>query len=150
IVALFTTETGDSKALMSVDKISVRDLSFADEEHLILVVSDTARQYGFRGKWEHSAAFTSNIKTGKRKSMLRGTDGIYPAQTGLGDVVGRYTKESKVFMPAFYGRRGDDPAFHVFAVDLDTGLGRVYKKGVSYTRDWFLDEDGTVIAREDY
>ncbi|RMF01753.1 MAG: hypothetical protein D6773_09660, partial [Alphaproteobacteria bacterium] len=150
IVVLYTRSTGEASGLMGVDKISVRDLFFADNDHVILVASETARQYGFRGKWEDSAAFSINIRTGKRKTLLRGTEGIYPAQTGLGDIVGRNPEKSKVFMPAFYGQAGSDPPLHVFEVDLDTGYGRIYKKGLSITSDWFLDEAGVVLAREDY
>lgn len=150
IVVLYTRKTGETSALMGIDKIAVRDLFFADNDHVILVASETARQYGFRGKWEDSGAFSINIKTRKNKPLLRRTEGIYPAQTGLGDVVGRYEKGTRVFMPAYYGKPGGDPAFHVFSVDLDSGLGHVHEKGLSITRDWFIDEAGVVLAREDY
>lgn len=150
LAVLYTRETDRASALLNIDKLSVRDLFFADNDHVIVVASDTARAYGFRGKWEDSGAFSVNIKSGKNKVLLRRTDGIYPAQTGLGDVVGRYEKKSGVFMPAYYGRAGDEARFHLFAVDLDSGLGRIHKKGLASTRDWFVDKDGTVIAREDY
>ncbi|MEZ5997286.1 MAG: prolyl oligopeptidase family serine peptidase [Hyphomonas sp.] len=150
LIVLYTRATGELSGLGAVDKISARSLSFADNEHVILVASDTASQYGVRGKWEDSAAFSTNINTSKIKPLLRATEGVYPAQTGLGNVVGRNGEKPVVFMPAYAGDFGDTPPYHLFAVNLDHGGGRIHARGISKTIDWFVDEDGTILAREDF
>lgn len=127
-----------------------RHVSFADDLHAIFHASETASSIGFRGKWEHSGAISFNLKTGKPKLLLKGSDDLFPAQTGLGRIVGLRTGTNDVFMPAFIGAFSSDPSYDLLTVDLDSGKARSYAKGTHWTEDWFVDQDGTVLAREDF
>ena len=127
-----------------------RGASFADNNHAIFHASDTTSQFGFRGKWENSGALAFNLETKKVKLLLRGTEDIFPAQSGLGRIVGIRAGTNDVFMPAFSGAYSDDPSYDLFAVDLDTGRGVAHAKGNPSTDDWFVDEDGTILAREEF
>ncbi len=127
-----------------------RDVRFISNNHVVLIASETTSAYGFHGKWEHSGAVSYNITTKKMQSLLRGTDDLFPAQTGLGNIVGRLKDTNKVFMPAFIGAATSDPDMNLLRVDLDTGRGAVVSRGAYYTIDWFVDEDGIVLAREDW
>lgn len=133
--------TGDVKA---------RNVWFPTNDHVVLIASETTRQIGFIGKFEHSGAIAYNIKTKSLKTLMRGTDGLFPAQTGLGSIVGRLRDSNKVFMPAFIGDASSTPDYSLLRVDLDTGRGVVVSKGAHETSDWFVDENGVVLAREDW
>lgn len=150
VVLLFSIETKKSSAVAVVDKIAARGLFFADNTHLILIVSDTARQVGFKGRWEDSAAYSIDIATKRMQPLLRRTEDLYPAQTGLGTVLGRNRKEPVVYMPAYSGEVGADPDYNLFAVNLNTGKGRAIGRGRTITTDWIVDSQGNVLAREDY
>jgi dipeptidyl aminopeptidase/acylaminoacyl peptidase len=133
--------TGDVKA---------RSVWFPAANHVVLVASETTGAYGFRGKWEHSGAISYNIASKKMVALMRGTKALFPAQTGLGRIVGRLRGANKVFMPAFVGEATSDPDYSLLRVDLDTGSGVVVSKGAPETSDWIVDEAGTVLVREDW
>ena len=153
VITTFDVETHDIRDLAGVDNISTRAIWFADDDHLILNVSDTKYLIGYKGSFEFSLSYSLNLKTSKSRPLLRGTKDIYPAQSGLGKIIGFDRKSGQVLMPAFTGRRNNrDSAasFELFRVDLDTGQGRLFKSGSPDVIDWFVDEDGTVLAREEY
>lgn len=133
--------TGDLKA---------RDVWFPTNDHVVIIASETTSAYGFRGKWEHSGAVSFSISTKKMKTLMRGTDELFPAQTGLGRIVGRLKNSNKVFMPAFVGAATSEPEYSLLKVDLDSGRGVVVADGVHDTFDWFVDDAGIVLAREDW
>ncbi|MCK5750154.1 MAG: S9 family peptidase, partial [Oricola sp.] len=94
------------------------------------------------------AAFSWDLETGRIKQLLRNEEDLYPAQSGLGRIVGRWDGTDYVFMPAYMGR-GDDPDYDLLRVDLKKGYVRTHERGGHETIDWLVGEDGTVIARED-
>ncbi|HBN92567.1 MAG TPA: S9 family peptidase, partial [Hyphomonas sp.] len=101
-------------------------------------------------EFEYSGAFSFSLKTKKLTFLLRGTDNIYPAQGDLGRIVGDDADPGYIFMPAYVGDRYSHPNYSLLRVNLKTGKGRRFKSGVDNTVDWFVDKDGTVLAREDY
>lgn len=130
--------------------LKARYVSFADNRHAILHASETASMAGVHGKWEHSGAISFNIETKKSKALLQGTDGLYPAQTGLGDIVGISAGSNDVFMPAFMDLAIGDETFDLLKVDLDSGRGKVFSEGSYHAIDFIVDRDGTVLAREEF
>tara|TARA_R110000782_G_scaffold78649_2_gene156737 strand:- start:1275 stop:3227 length:1953 start_codon:yes stop_codon:yes gene_type:complete len=137
---------------MAIDEIATRDLWFADNDHVVFTASDATHLMGFRGDFEYSAAFSVNIRKNELATMLRHTKGLYPAQSGLGRIVGKYKKPGDVLMPAYMSVSSisSSPRLDLLKVNLDTGRGKIFRKGTSNTIDWFVDETGTVLAREDY
>ena len=135
---------------VKIDDVATRDIWFADEENIVILASETKFVIGFRGEFDYSGAFSYNLKTKKLKFLLRGTDNIYPAQGGLGKIVGDDADPGYIFMPAYVGDRYSHPNYSLLRVNLKTGKGRRFKSGVDNTVDWFVDKDGTVLAREDY
>lgn len=130
--------------------LKARYVSFADNTHAILHASETASMAGVRGEWEHSGAISFNIETKKSKALLQGTDGLYPAQTGLGKIVGISAGSNDVFMPAFMDLAIGDETYDLLKVDLDSGRGKVFSEGSYHAIDFFVDRDGTVLAREEF
>jgi dipeptidyl aminopeptidase/acylaminoacyl peptidase len=135
---------------VKIDDVATRDIWFADEDNIVILASETKFVIGFRGEFEYSGAFSFNLKTKDLKFLLRGTDNIYPAQGGLGRIVGDDADPGYIFMPAYVGDRYSHPNYSLLRVNLKTGKGRRFKSGVDNTVDWFVDKDGTVLAREDY
>lgn len=135
---------------IGVGDIKARGVEFFDNEHIILRVSQTTETFGFRGRYEFDAAFSFNMKTQKIRQLFRGIEGVYPAQSGLGNIIGEGLKPGKVLMPAYMGDRYSDPTFDIVAIDLKTGRGRTQLRGTHDTRDWFSDGEGNILARERY
>jgi dipeptidyl aminopeptidase/acylaminoacyl peptidase len=146
----FATKT--SKPLVAVDEIRARAVNFIDNNYIVLIASSTERFYGFRGRLEYSAAFAYSISTGKIIQLLARTDRLFPAQSGLGRIVGMHPDGKHVYMPAYMGERYSDPSLDLLEVDLETGRGqsRTSLRGLTSTIDWIVGANGEVIAREDF
>jgi len=131
-------------------EFKARYVSFADNTHAIFHASETTNMTGVRGEWEHSGAISFNLETKTAKLLLRGTDELYIAQSGLGKIVGISAGSNDVFMPAYMDHGPGDPTYDLLKVDLDTGRGKVFSKGSYHAIDFFVDRDGTVLAREEF
>ncbi|MEL7487101.1 MAG: prolyl oligopeptidase family serine peptidase [Pseudomonadota bacterium] len=141
---------GDDSVAITAGDIKARYVSFPTDDHAIVHASETTQVYGFKGKFEFSAAIAVNLKTGKSKQLLRGSEDLYPAQEGLGRIVGVLDGSNHVFMPAFVGSRNTGASYALMKVNLDNGRGRIHRRGGKHTIDWFVDRNGEVIAREEY
>ena len=127
-----------------------RGIYFASNEHVILQSSEHTRMMWVRGSWENSAAFVYNLTTKKIKVLLSKTKGLYPAQSGLGNIVGFNKDSNELYMPALARSLGSTPKNHLYRVNLKNGKGKVHAKGNASTIRWFVDESGKILAREDY
>lgn len=142
--------TGELIKQVGISNMKARGVSFFDDEHAILNVSDTTRTPGFRGEYEFSGSFAVSLENDKVTALLRNTKGLFPAQSGLGRIIGRGSTPDEVLMPAYMGRAGGDPSKHLLKVNLKHGRGIITKKGTAHTIDWFSDDNGNALAREDY
>lgn len=140
--------TGEIKAAANASSLKARSLFFVTNKHLILRASQTTRTPGYRGRLESSAAFSFNIETEKVRMLLRNTKDIHPAQSGLGRILGFNEAEELVYMPAFH-QYGTNP-YNLYKVKLSNGRGKVHAKGTKHTLDWFVGDNGVVLAREEY
>lgn len=131
------------------DKIKARSVSFAGPDHVILKASETTRVFGYRGRFEFSAAFSYGLKTKKVNQLLQRTEDLHRAQSGLGKIVGTSPDGKFVFMPGFSGD-AEKPPYSLFKVDLDSGRGRIVSRGLPNVIDWFVDEKGEPLAREEF
>lgn len=141
---------GKIVASVDADKFKARDLYFATNNYVIILASETKRQFGVRGKWENSTAIAYNLKTKQMKTLLQKTKSLYPAQGGLGRIVGFNKNTDEVFMPAYSGSGGAEPRLDLYRVSLKTGVGKIHTKGRITTRNWFVNSNGQVLAREDF
>lgn len=131
-----------------ITAFKARNTQFISNEHVLLHGSDTTQTFGYRGYYENSGALVYNISSQKIKVLLRDTKGLYPAQSGLGRIVGVNLDKQQVYMPAF--AKGSKPPRHLYRVSLKTGRGRIHDKGNSHTLSWFVGKRGRVLAREEY
>ena len=135
---------------LNISKLKARSVSFYDNEHVILRVSETNRVYGYRGEFEFSAALAINIaKDAKPVQLLRDVRNLHPAQSGLGKIVGNGTKDNYVMMPA-YIKASNTSNLGLVHVNLKTGRGRMFSAGLSNTIDWFVTDQGRPLVQEVY
>lgn len=152
ILFVYDFATKTSKALTRVNNLRARYLRFLGNDRVVIVASKDTRTFGFIGRYEFSAAFSFDLNTGKYVQLLVGTKDIFPAQSGLGSIVGVDPDGKTVYMPAFMDASGNSPDFHLLKVPLDSGRGRVAEggRGNSNTLDWLIDRTGRVVVREDF
>lgn len=130
------------------DNVKARYMYFPKPDYAVLVASNTTRVFRYRGRLEYSAAFSYNVNNDEFRQLLKGSKELYPAQSGLGNIVGIDPNEDYVFMPGFSGI--SSARYDLYRVNLKSGRGNVFKSGLSETVDWFVDDDGDVVVREDY
>jgi acetyl esterase/lipase len=136
---------------MRTDNIKARSVSFADDRYVILRASDTRNIVGYvRSRLEYTGAYSYDIESGRAVQLLRNTDEVYPAQSGLGRIVGVHGDGGRIFMPAYTFAAGENPDYNLLSVDLSNGRGVIHARGGGDTIDWFVSRDGVVLAREDY
>jgi dipeptidyl aminopeptidase/acylaminoacyl peptidase len=153
VITTLDVATNTVEPRMVIDEIATRDLWFADNDHVVFIASDATHMMGFRGDFEYSAAFSVNIRKNELATMLKDTKDLFPAQSGLGNIVGKYKKPGDVLMPAYMTVNKSHstlPRMDLLKVSLESGRGKTFRRGTSHTIDWFVDEAGTVLAREDY
>ncbi|MFN3214400.1 MAG: alpha/beta hydrolase family protein [Henriciella sp.] len=135
---------------LGLRELKARGVEFYDNDHVILHVSETTKTYGFRGEYEYSGAFVFDLETQDVKQLLKGTQGVFPAQIGLGTIIGRSDKAGEVLMPALMGAAHSNPNLDLLRVPLNRPRGRRFARGTADTRDWFVGDGGIVLARERY
>lgn len=141
---------GDEPIQFGVEKIKARSVAFYDNDHVIFRASQTTKTYGFRGEYEFTGAFVMDLETLELDQLLGGTRNLFPAQSGLGKIIGRGENAGEVLMPAYTGGRGSDPSFDLLRVKLESPRGRRFVRGSNDTIDWFVGDKGNVLARERY
>jgi len=129
-------------------KVKAKSVYFATNDHVILRTSTTERSRRIRGKWEQRNSIIYNIKTKKMHSLLKNVKDIYIAQGGFGRIVGINKKENVIYVPAYVGEVS--PAYSLFKVNLDNGRGIRISRGHNDVIDWFIDNNGNILAREEY
>ena len=149
VVHDFTTNTG--KGLGRVNEIRARNVQFVGNDHVVLIASKDTRTFGYSGRFEFSAALAFNLKTGKTTQLLRNTEGIHPAQSGLGRLVGVDPAGQYVLMPA-YMKAASETSLDLLRVPLESGRGLkvVGARGSTATIDWVVDRAGQAVARSDF
>jgi dipeptidyl aminopeptidase/acylaminoacyl peptidase len=136
------------KPLVSVQEIRARSVQFVGNNFIVLRASKAERFFGYRGTHEYSAAFAYDLSKGKIVQLLTRTEKLYPAQTGLGKIVGVDPGGRHVYMPAF--ETTSDPSLSLWRVSLETGRGEIHVRGTSNTVDWLVDARGKAVMREDF
>lgn len=152
VLVIHDFKAATAQALTKLTDIRARDVHFVGNEYVVLIVSKDTHTYGFRGRYEYSAAFAFNVNTGKYVQLLRNTKDIFPAQSGLGIIVGVAPNGKDAFMPAYMGSAYEDPSRDLLRVPLENGRGLRDggARGTTDTIDWLMNRSGQTIAREQF
>lgn len=129
--------------------LKTNSVFFGDNEHVIIRASEATSTYGLRGRYEYTAAIALSTESGKSHQLLSKADKIWPAQSGLGKIVG-VLDTGEVLMPAHVGARADRIDYDLLRVSLKSGRTRDYATGTDDVIDWFVGNDGQPIVRELY
>lgn len=141
------TRTGATVTAASTANVRARNSYFANNDAIVLRASERKQIIGYRGDIQYSASFGYTLETGEIVQLLSRTD-LYPAQSGLGKIVGLSPDGVYAFMPAYANQ--SNPRYNLYRTKLDTPRARKFKNGTSDTIDWFVDEQGEARLREDY
>ncbi len=152
IIAVFDLDPLRFVTGLDVGEIGVRQLRLVDDDTLIISAGRTARAVGFRGQFDFSVAFRFDVSTNSIVQLLRRADDLYPAQSGLGKIIGTINNGKKLLMPAFHSHDVNiaDPRYGVYSVDIKTNRSRLTESGTYSATDWFASGDGELIARVDF
>ena len=89
VVRLADVDRMESLGLIDVTDVKPRRLVFIDNDHLVLIASDTVRPLGYRDPRERSAAFILDVRDGSMFRLLHRADGLFPSASNLGRIIGR-------------------------------------------------------------
>lgn len=135
---------------VDVKKISPTNLYFVSNDKIILTVSDHKKISGYVGEYKISSAFVYDFSKNNFQQLLRNGYGIHPGQTDLGVVVGISEDSKYAFMPA-YVEKNSRTKYALTKVSLDKrSKPKVIDAGQKDVIDYFVGDDGRVIARERY
>lgn len=149
VLVITDTVTGKSRALANLSTVSPRSLEFVSSEYVVAVVSQT-RSAEWRGeKYEHSTAFSFNLKTGTFVELQSTTPGL-AKQSGLGRVLAVSEDGAHVYMPAWTERDTRDPTYSLYRVNLATGASAMIETGSTSTIDWLVGSNGRAQMREEF
>jgi dipeptidyl aminopeptidase/acylaminoacyl peptidase len=156
IVSVVTVNPAKKLAAIDVSSVKSGGVSFISNNNLLLNLSAEISVPGFRGEFEVSTAVTYDIKENKYNQLLvPGKYDIYAGQSELDHIVGISPDGEWVYMPAYSGNptfalgRQLNPPNSLFKVKIDgTGRPLIHKSGKGHARDYFVANDGTVLARE--
>jgi dipeptidyl aminopeptidase/acylaminoacyl peptidase len=138
-----------AQAVVNFNKI--RDLQWADQDHLIVIASSTGAIQDVSYVGEQFQALSFNIKTSAFIMLpTKATD------TLLNVVAGRIQpgtdgKEAVLYMPLYVtvANNMQDKSGHLdlYKIDLDSGYAERVQMGDHYTYDYLAKSDGTVLAK---
>ncbi|GGA88954.1 prolyl oligopeptidase [Neiella marina] len=152
---LVVKEFGQEKPIGAIDieSINPRNIYFIDKNRLILRAYEYTVVGGFTGKHNVSMAWVYDLQEQKVRQLLFPGYGIFKGQGGLGKVVGIMPEQNRIFMPAYIGDMysGADPIYTLTSVRLDRkSKPRKMTRGAHDATDFFVDENGELIAQEYY
>lgn len=150
IVVVYSLDEGKAITGIEVSEIRPNQLYFLDHSRLIMVASEQRWMSRYGSNNRISSAFALDITTGQVMQLLTPGDNIVNDQLGLGDILGISADGKHVYMPAFIeGRSHRRPDLALMEVDLQSvSLPGTVTRGTPNTVDYFLDDNGHVLAEE--
>lgn len=143
-------------AAVDVKKIDPQGHYFANNDFLILIGSNHVTLANYTNSFDASTPYSFDLKTKKVEPLIKlgervGKKVITLGQSGLGNVVGKSPDGKTLFIPSFVNFEGfnNESQYSLVSVDI-TGKGspRIVVNGTSDTQDFFVDDQGNVLARE--
>ncbi|HUO92948.1 MAG TPA: alpha/beta fold hydrolase, partial [Rhizomicrobium sp.] len=136
---------------INIGDAKLRDLSWADDQHLLVTTSTTAQAIGLLGpRQEWSMAQVFNLKTQESIPLMEPNGQDVQAMNVIAGVPRIRTVDGHVvafvegiYFPSDEGRRA------LFQIDLDSGRTRFVRGGFTDT-DWIVDGQGEIVAQADY
>ena len=137
---------------LRISGVKLRSLEWADDDHLLITSSQTAAPMDLIGR-AHEWYLLSVWDVAKQKMAsypnLSQSPDIRIMNVLEGEVmIRRLDGHTVLFIPGIWLSGETLPA--LFRVDLDSGRQRLVREGSEQTQEWLVDDQGEVIAEEDY
>lgn len=144
-VVVIDLQKGQLLGAIDVTEVQPTNIAFVNEERLVFKVFSDQQMLGYRGRYNVSRAYAFNLKDKSIHQLLTRGFGIFKGQTQLGNIVGISPDKKFAYMTAFK----NPGQFNLYKVDLENKRKpKLYQKGTADTINFFLDQDGNVLARE--
>lgn len=128
----------------------VDHFEFLGNDYLVIYKSENVFFPRYDGDYRVKYAFAANIESGETTTLLASGNELRWPQLNLSQVLGFSGGSNQVLMSALSGNAFDTYQRSIYRVNIETGRGIRIEPGHPNTIDWFVDESGTVQAREDY
>ena len=144
----------DNKVLgaLRVTEQKLRQVAWADNDHLMIVTSATALPWGLMGQdaeWQQLQVY--DVRSHKTVAVpnMFGITATRMMNVVNGRAMVRYIDGHTVlFVTGVYVERQTLPALVRF--DIDTGHEKLISEGSAATQGWLVDSRGDLIAEQDY
>lgn len=133
---------------MPIADMKVRDLTWADNDRLLVTSSVTADLVRFIGdKNEYSRAHIVDVKARTSLLLYENLKDYYPIVIGS---LGRISINGRPHVTASNVRFGAEVFYSLLAFDTTTGRYTKMDEGKEHVLNWVYKPDGTLIARSEY
>jgi len=154
---LFLISLQDHKLInqpLAVGKVKLRSLAWADNDRLMIILSDTSLPMGLIGSPAEWRLLT--VWDVRKRKLFSYPDPNRDIRSGMKfmnvingpPIVRRIDGHTVLFIRGTYVTDITLPG--LFRVDLDTGGQDLIREGTLQTQDWLVNEAGEVVAEEDY
>jgi pimeloyl-ACP methyl ester carboxylesterase len=153
------------KRIAAPPNATVRDLSWFDEETLLVDASMASRPNGSGPTYEWFRTISVNVASGESHILLH-TNGDLQNVTGSTLVSTRTSKPKTAIMSSWNwsalnykqptasrivgGRKDEGWTYDLYEVDVRSGAPRLLERGTAFTSGWVVDADGQAIARGEW
>jgi dipeptidyl aminopeptidase/acylaminoacyl peptidase len=150
ILAVAQVSPGKLIAGGPIGEIKLRDLQWADNDHLLITTSRTGMPWGLVGQdqeWFMLSVF--DLRTRKLKLYPSPERDVETLNVVAGRVMVRHVgNDTVLFIPGLYVQ--DHTLRALFKVNLTTGAQRLVRQGSDATLGWLVDNEGEVVAEANY
>jgi len=133
---------------LKLGKTKLRRLQWADDTHLLITISTTAKVDDLEGpKREWYVASVFDIVSRKQKSLLEAdyTMNVVLTQPDVRTIDGK----TYVFVQT-YRFENSQGTLALYKIDLASGINTLVQAGDATTEDWFVDRNGHAAAEARY
>lgn len=148
-IIIYAIDKAKAIDALDIGDQKLRDLSWADNDRLLITTSRTSVIAGLVGpKSENFLTQSYSISTKTSHFLLNGIPNTLDVTVG-GPMSRTVNGHTVVFVHG-YQFVGVSGYLALFSVDLDTGHATVVEPASKYSEGWILDEAGNVIAVSEY
>jgi pimeloyl-ACP methyl ester carboxylesterase len=151
IVYIFSFTDKKILGALRVGQVKLRDIIWADDDHILLVESATGLPMGLVGaRSEFFMLVSYDVRTGKSYdpiSSSRSKDEILNAIIGQ-PMIRRINDQTIVYVEGIYVTDHTMPA--LFKLNLTTGYSDIVERGTDKSRGWLVDDKGDIVAAQTY
>ena len=130
----------------------LRDLAWADPDHVLLTMSrTTVSEEGAEARQEWWMAESYELSSRKQRELpgLADTDYLVMNMVSGAPEARQVGGHTSAFVTGWYFPMMEGQAA-LFSVDLATGRSKLVEKGSSTSQDWIVDDKGVAVAETDY